>query len=234
MARLFHLTNEKKRDATVGLTTCPTEVLPRMGLAGHAVSFRRYLVATELCLDQSLRQRFGDDYAQQLIDGDPEVDMETVGRRIDRVYTVYLSHGGDVLHSSPRMLEVIVNPDGSERERRQPEDVAANVNDELPVQWTGRKMPKSEAVRKFAFRRTLQIKHVDGLTYDFLYSMAKELDSQGVVVLLGAGTKGKDPLVFNTNQTPYRGFLEGRVDGDRYQLLLHLSNLELKKPKEEA
>ena len=34
--------------------------------------------------------------------------------------------------------------------------------------------------------------------------------------------------VLDRNGTPYRGFLEGRVDGDKYLLLLHLTNLELK------
>jgi hypothetical protein len=32
------------------------------------------------------------------------------------------------------------------------------------------------------------------------------------------------------NGTPYRGFLEGRIDGENYILLLHLSNMELKLP----
>ncbi len=52
--------------------------------------------------------------------------------------------------------------------------------------------------------------------------------------MMGAGTKGKDPLVFQTNGTPYRGFLEGRVDGAKYQLLLHLSNMELKRPGDDS
>ena len=34
--------------------------------------------------------------------------------------------------------------------------------------------------------------------------------------------------MLDRNGTPYRGFLEGRVDGDKYLLLLHLTNLELK------
>jgi hypothetical protein len=32
-----------------------------------------------------------------------------------------------------------------------------------------------------------------------------------------------------TNGIPYRGFLEGRIDGEKYQLLLYLSNMELKR-----
>ena len=80
------------------------------------------------------------------------------------------------------------------------------------------------------FSRTIQIAHSDGLTYDYLYGIASELAESGEMVLMGGGPKGKDPLVFQTNGTPYRGFLEGRVDGKRYQLLLHLSNMELKRP----
>lgn len=32
------------------------------------------------------------------------------------------------------------------------------------------------------------------------------------------------------NGSPYRGFLEGRVDGERFALLMHLSHMELKRP----
>jgi len=34
--------------------------------------------------------------------------------------------------------------------------------------------------------------------------------------------------VFSQGGEPYRGFLEGRIDGDRYCLILHLTNLEVK------
>lgn len=49
-------------------------------------------------------------------------------------------------------------------------------------------------------------------------------------MLVGAGKGGKDPLVFRRGSVPYRGFLEGRVQGDRYALLLYLSNAERKRP----
>ena len=37
-----------------------------------------------------------------------------------------------------------------------------------------------------------------------------------------------DPIVMANGGTPYRAFLEGRVDGDRYALILRLTNMELK------
>ena len=132
------------------------------------------------------------------------------------------------------LAELIIAPTGEEKERRDPENIPANVDDELPVRWTGKKMPKASVAVNFAFKRTIQVRHVDGLTYDYLYEMAKELHDESVMVLIGAGQTGKDPLIFQANGMPYRGFLEGRVDGKKYQLLLHLSNMELKKVKAQA
>jgi hypothetical protein len=59
--------------------------------------------------------------------------------------------------------------------------------------------------------------------------MAKELHDENVLVLVAGGETGKEPLVMQRNGIPYRGFLEGRIDGEKYQLLLHLSNMELKR-----
>jgi hypothetical protein len=95
-------------------------------------------------------------------------------------------------------------------------------------------MSKQEVVRKFFFKRTMQLGHVDGISFDFLKGMAQELHDENVMVLLGAGEAGKDPLIMQMNGSPYRGFLEGRIQGDSYILLLHLSNMELKKPEAKA
>ena len=129
---------------------------------------------------------------------------------------------------------IVSGTDGLEKERRTPVDIAATVDlPEAPIRWF-RKMPVADALRRFVFGRTIQIRHTSGLEYDWLHGMAKELAGEGVMVLLGGGPKGRDPLVFQTNGVPWRGFLEGRVGtGDRagdYQLLLHLSKMELKRP----
>ena len=107
----------------------------------------------------------------------------------------------------------------------------ANVSTEIPVQWTGKKFKKPQVYNKFVFGLKMQISHVNGLTYDFLYSMAKELEDEESLMLLAGGAKGNQPLVFRRNGVPYRGFLEGRTDGKKYALILHLTNMELKKPE---
>ena len=60
--------------------------------------------------------------------------------------------------------------------------------------------------------------------------MAKDLQDKDQLMFVGAGDKGNEPLIFQLNGTPMRGFLEGRIDGSKYQLLLHLSNMEIKLP----
>jgi hypothetical protein len=227
--RKLHLMNKENRDATVAISSLKYEKPFEMGIPNKELKFKRYLSATQENLDKNLASLYGDNYSSKLIEEDPEIDIETIGKFISGSDVVYLSSKGELLYSPPKTVEVIIAPDGTEKERRSPEDIPGNVDDELPVRWTGKKMPKSKVAVKFAFKRTIQIKHVDGLTYDYLFDMAKELQDEDVMVLVGAGQKGNEPLIFQANGMPYRGFLEGRVDGKKYQLLLHLSNMELKR-----
>ncbi len=230
MIRKLHISNAAGRDATVHFEGLTPAKPPRPGLPGREVHFVRYVASSDTGLHASLQARHGEDYAQALVDADPEVDVEVVGRRVGRTDRVFLAADGDVLYASPTMVEAIIAPDGTEGGRRTPEDVEANVNDERPVAWTGRKLSKRDVVRGFFLSRTVQIRHVDGLTYDYLFEMARELAQEEAMVMIGGGQGGRKPLVFSTNGMPYRGFLEGRVNGNRYQLLLHLSNMELKRP----
>ena len=229
----LHLSNATGRDSRVSMAGLGKRRRIPMGTAEGGVRFKRYLATTDEGMGASLEARYGDDLAEKLIAGDIEVDIEQVGRAIGETAVVYLSSQGDVLYAPPAVVEVLLGPDGQEKERRTPLEVPPNVNDEVPVRWTGRKIPIHDVIRRFAFRRTLQLKHVDGLTFDFLFEMAKTLHDDQVALLLGAGPKGKHPLIFQANGAPYQGFLEGRVAGEKYKLLLHLSNLELKRPKVE-
>ena len=226
----IHVTNAKGRDATVGLLTVKASPAPKMGLPGATVVFKRYVAATETGTDLALRLALGDDYAKQLIDGDPEVDIERIGMLVEQTQTVFLDGDGKVMYADPKFIELVLNPDGTEKERRDPVDAVANVNAELPVRWTGRKVPIKDAVRRFSFRRALQLQHVDGLTFDYLYEMAKELEDSKSLMLVGTGEKGAGALIFQANGRQYRGFLEGKTKGKSYSLKLHLSDMELKKP----
>ena len=234
MSRKIHLTNAARRNATVIMCFLKPETPPKMGVLGEPATFMRYLASTDKNLHESLVNEHGEEYADLLIKEDPEIDLECIGKTISSTSAVFLTSKGDVMYAAPKIREVIINPDGSEREQREPVEVEPNVHEEFPIIWSGKKMQVTEAVKKFVFRKTIQLNHVDGLTYDFLYNMAKELSDAGNMMLVGGGEKGLDPLIFQANGKPYRAFLEGRVKGECYQLLLHLSDMELKVPEAKA
>jgi hypothetical protein len=178
-----------------------------------------------------LQSRCSDDQelARLLIESDPEIDFEAAGRKTGSTDRVLLDPDDKVLYAANE-VEVILDSDGDEIERRQPSDTPANIDTEKPLVWTKKIFKRSEAVRRFVFTRNYQIRHIDGLTFDFLFAMAKELDMSDSLVLIGVGAQGEEPIILERNGLSYRGFLEGRIDGDRYILILHLSHLELLQP----
>jgi len=230
----IHISNSANRDATIVATSMPAKEGTTPAKSGKPVVFKRYVAAGEGKLHEALAVELKDDFAQQLVKGDPEIDMEMVGKVIEETNTVLLAQDNQPLYCAPEIQEIIYGPDGKEIERRTPVEVAPNVNEEAPVKWTGKLIPRVDLVRKYGIKRTMQLRHIDGVTFDFLFSMAKELHEKDSVMLLAAGEGGKGPLVLQSNGSPYRGFLEGRVEGETFLLLLHLSSMELKKPAPKA
>lgn len=229
--RKIHIANEKKRDAEVGYEMNTAKRVIRLVTADggdcSSVQVLKTTCQTDLA---ALQAQIQDPVAlgEALIAGDPEVDMEQVGRKLEGLRKVYVNMSGDVAYGVT-LKEHVHAPDGTEKEVRPITEVAANVAlENLPVRWTGKMMPRKDVIRKFVFARSYQLRHVNGLTYDFLFEMAKKLADAKAMMLVGAGEKGTGPLVFSANGKGYRGFLEGRVNGEKYMLILHLTNLELK------
>lgn len=229
----INLTDPRKRDAVVKAESISARHRVRyVGPKGGASYTRKILKSTvDHDYDSLLAQAKGDPekLAKMLIKSDIDVEMEVFGRFLFNVSRVYIDADEKVTYRI-QQNEIIYTPEGKFKERRQRERAEANVDSEIPLSWTGKKIDKDEAIRRYVFSSKLQIIHINGLTYDFLYGMAKELHELNSLMLLGGGKKGKSPLVFRRGSTPYRGFLEGRIKGDSYILLLHLSNAELKSP----
>lgn len=173
-----------------------------------------------------------DKVGDALVNDDPDVDIEAYGRFLTETSRAYTDPDGEIVHHLSRW-EVIYTPTGEEKERKPLDVEEPNVAGEVPLGWSGKKMKKADAIRRFVFSGKMQIQHINGLTYDFLYQMAKELNDSESLMLLGGGSKGNKPLVFRRGGLSYRGFLEGRIDDNRYALILHLSNMELRTPEDE-
>jgi hypothetical protein len=235
MARIISLTDDKKRDAQVSIDPVRTRgasAIRQVGPNREAVHLERLIKATESSSLEALLRKHGslENISTALVAGDPEIALDQVGRRLRNAARVYLRKDGSVLYAA-RIMQVVFGADGVEKSRQDFSDMPATVGeDAAALPWTGRLLPAQEVVRKFVFSRAFQVRHVSGLTFDFLFGIAKTLHEAGKLLYVGSGPKGQGPLVFTLNGTPYRGFLEGRIDGDGYLLVLHCSNLELKAP----
>lgn len=230
----INLSDSRKRDAEVLAGSVSTPLQYRwVDDSGAQIGTRKILRATMTHDLDALQAQFGEEpdaLADALVDADPEIDLELYGSFLADTSRVYVDPDKAIVHKVA-LHEIVRAPDGMEKERRPKKAEEPNVSTEIPLQWTGKKFKKSEIYNRFVFGLKMQIMHVNGLTYDFLYTMAKELEDEDCVILVAGGPKANQPLVFRRGAVAYRGFLEGRTDGERYALVLHLTNMELKAPE---
>jgi hypothetical protein len=229
----INIRNAKNRDAVVALEgLTPKRNVRYVDSDGRMVTSRK-LLKTDIAHDLpelAKRRKSPAAIAKALIKGDPEINPEQFGMFLAETSRVYVSKTG-IVHLVEE-FEVIKNPDGTVRERRPRKKEPQNINTDVPLKWTGKYIKKRDAVNRFVFTNKKQLIHINGLTYDFLYDMAKTLHEKDALMLIRGGENGDKPIIMNRGGRPYNGFLEGRVKGDSYCLILHLSNMELKRPQE--
>ena len=229
----INISNQKNRDAVVAFeAVIPKREVQFVDAKGNAVHTQKILKTDiEHDLTALLKKRKTlDAVGKALVKDDPEIDIEQFGMSLADTSRVYVSKKG-IIHLVEE-FEVLTHPDGTLRERRSRKKELQNVNTDIPLRWSGKFIKKEEAARKFIFTHKRQLIHVNGLTFDFLYDMAKELDERNSLMLLRGGEKGDEPIVMHRGGRPYNAFLEGRIQGDSYCLILQMSNMELKRPKE--
>lgn len=228
MIRAIHISDDRKRDARVAFDARPAPEFLRRVLPSGEEPLSVRLVKTTAASDRCLREPCDlQQLARQLAAGDPDVDIEVTGRILHRTRRIYVDRNYEIVYHV-NLFQVVMNPDGTERGRRELTKTAGNVNERMPLRWTGRMVARGDALRRFVFTRSYQLRHVDGATFDFLYNMAKQLAEADAMVMVGAGKRGASPILLSRGGQPYRGFLEGRTDGDKYCLILHLTDIELK------
>ena len=231
--RKIWLADHRGRDAVVTLIPRRRKEEAQYADAnGSCVRFSRVVKSTEATAWERLRSDHGDPelIAQALLSGDPEMDIETVGREAGPCDRVFIDGQGKPLYSA-RPMDVHYDTNGTETSRRDPVDVPANLVPDAPPVWSARLLSRDEAVRRYAFTRAFQVRHTNALEYDFLHDLATYLEQQESLALVGSGPRGIGPLITERNATPAKGFLEGRIQGDKYLLVLHLAAFELRPPE---
>jgi hypothetical protein len=234
MIRQLRLADHRGRDATCGLLPVRLPDARRwQDLAGQPVQMLRRVRATAATHPDTLLAQSPDpdDLAQTLIAGDPEWDLRALGRPTGPCTRGYLD-GDEQRCYAPQWQERRADsPDGESRLRPLPAR-PANLAPATPPVWSGVLLPRQEIVRRVAFVRAYQVVHGDTLQFDFLYDLVQYLQQRNAMVQVGSGRQGRGPLVCERNGRPYRGFLDGRVQGEAMRLVLYLAAGELTLPEE--
>ena len=230
MSRQINLADNKGRNAEVIFKSFTKKPLVKtVTPKGEATQTVRVLKSVaENSYEHLLKLNGGDEaLAQSLITADPEFDNSMTGLFVDETSKVYIDADLKPVFRIQK-TEAVYLPDGSLKEERTPKETIANILAEHPIKPAGKLLPKKDVYNKFVFSKKYQLTHINGLTFDFLYEMAKDLQDKDALMMVAGGAKGNEPLVFQDGGKTYRAFLEGRVKDKSYILLIHLSNLELK------
>jgi hypothetical protein len=167
---------------------------------------------------------------EELVQGDPEADLENAGRILADTTRAYQDPEKNVLVGDFSKMATTRGPDGEIKSHEIHKPKKQNIDDILPVKM-GKRIPVKEAFEKFAFGNAYVLTHEDGVQYEFLHGIAKSLGQSQEMAFLGAGQKGNAPLVFMEGGTPYRALLAGQTEGEKYRLVLLTTRTELKKPQ---
>ncbi len=184
-----------------------------------------------------------EDVLQEFMDKDGEIDIELAGKMVGRTATMLLKANSELCYNfseyeikKDRMGKIIVCEQCGEVycDHRIKKQTTQNINeDDKPVFWIKKiMMDKLEAIKNWSFDKSYQIVHTNGLTYKFLFEMAEKLHESNKLVLMGPIIDKKpQKLVLRTGMVPFFAWLEGRIQGDKYALILHGTSLKLKDKK---
>ena len=231
--RRIRLADHRGRDATVVLVPIVERVRRRLqDNDGRSVNHVRRVRSTRDTNLEALTARWPDpdELSRALIDADPEIDLAITGRATGPCDRVYLDGDGSVVYA-PSIMEIRLAPDGLEIERRPVVTRPANLLTAAPPVWSGVMVPREEVLRRYALTRAYQVAHTNALEFDFLHDLAAHLDERHAMAHIGSGRRGKGLLIIERNGPTYRGFLDGRVQGDAMRLVLYLAAFELAPPE---
>jgi len=233
MIRYIKIADENKRDAEITFKSVTQKNLVYLALKNGKKPINKKVIKSSK--DFTLENLIGktkpsqeeyNDFSEKLISEDKEIDLELFGKFIDKTDRIYTNKNLNPVYNV-ELTEKVFDTEGNLKEERVPSYLYSNISGESVLKWTGKYIPRNKLYNKVVLSSKYQIKHINGLTFDFLFKISKILQDKNSFMILGGG-KGNEPLVFNDGGKPYRGFLEGKVKDNSYCLILHLSNQEYK------
>lgn len=233
MIRYIKIEDENKRDAEITFKSVTEKNSIYLALENGIRPINKKVIKSSR--DFTLESLIGkteptqeeyDNFSDKLICEDKEIDFELFGKFIDKTDKIFTDKYLNPVYNV-ELIEKVFDTDGNLKEERIPSYLNSNISGENILKWTGKYIPKNKLYNRVVLSSKYQIKHINGLTFDFLFNISKTLHDKNSFMMIGGG-KGNEPIIFNDGGKPYRGFLEGKVKNNSYCLILHLSNQEYK------
>ena len=201
---------------------------------GDEVNRQRYIVLDVNKRNEVLSEE--ENVIQKLKELDDDIDIELAGKYIKSTTRIVVNEDFKPVYNYMKH-DILIKTDGSLKER--PHQLTlGNANQSIPVRITNELIEPKDCIMKYFFRKSYFITHTNGLTFKFLYDIAKKLFESGKFARVDAfhpETKKRQPLVLYDNGRKFpRAYLEGKIKGSSYCLILHLSDQELKVPETQA
>jgi hypothetical protein len=234
MFRYIKIQDKDKRDADINFKSVKTGNMIYLALDNGEKPINKKVIKStiENSIEHILNKSNPTDedyikFSNKLIKDDSEIDFELFGKFIGKTDKIYTDKNLKPVYNVT-VTEQILDSKGELVEEKDKKFIKSNITGEDTVKWTGKYIPKKQLYNKVVLSSKYQLKHVNGLTFDFLFNIAKNLHEKDSFMMLGGG-KGNEPLIMNDNGKSYRAFLEGKINGKSYSLIMHLSNQEYKK-----
>ena len=234
MFRYIKIQDKDKRDADINFKSVKKGNMIYMALDNGEKPINKKVIKStiENSIEHILNKSNPTDedyikFSDKLIEEDSEIDFELFGKFIGKTDKIYTDKNLKPVYNVT-VTEQILDSKGELVEEKDKKFIKSNITGEDTVKWTGKYIPKKQLYNKVVLSSKYQLKHVNGLTFDFLFNIAKNLHEKDSFMMLGGG-KGNEPLIMNDNGKSYRAFLEGKINGKSYSLIMHLSNQEYKK-----
>lgn len=211
----------------------PTHHFPKeylRTLKGERVKNQRFIVFNKEKRDELLLEK--NDLLNELIVSDPDVDIEIAGKHVSSTTRITVNQKYEPVYSYI-LYDVLEKPNGDIIERPHQKSLG-NINSKIPMIIMDKLHDPQELALQYIFRKHYYITHSDGVTYKFLYDIASKLAQSSKfaeIETFNPLTKKREPLVLVDGGRKFpRAYVEGKVDGNSYCLILHLSDQELMKP----
>ena len=234
MFRYIKIQDKDKRDADINFKSVKKGNMIYMALDNGEKPINKKVIKStiENSIEHILNKSNPTDedyikFSDKLLKEDSEIDFELFGKFIGKTDKIYTDKNLKPVYNVT-VTEQILDSKGELVEEKDKKFIKSNITGEDTVKWTGKYIPKKQLYNKVVLSSKYQLKHVNGLTFDFLFNIAKNLHEKDSFMMLGGG-KGNEPLIMNDNGKSYRAFLEGKINGNSYCLIMHLSNQEYKK-----